>query len=76
MLVLSRKKDESIVIGESIVLTIIDIRGDRVRIGIEAPREIPVHRREISIAIQSAEAELKNIGSGVEIGGSSPVEST
>lgn len=47
MLVLSRIKNEQIVIGDNIVLTICDVRGDRVRLGIEAPREIPVHRREV-----------------------------
>ncbi len=52
MLVLSRQLDESIVIGENIVVTIVDIRGDKVRLGIEAPSEIPVHRREVFEAIQ------------------------
>jgi len=52
MLVLSRQRDESIVIGENIVVTIVDIRGDKVRLGIEAPTEIPVHRREVYEAIQ------------------------
>ncbi len=52
MLVLSRQRDESIVIGENIVVTIVDIRGDKVRLGIEAPTEIPVHRREVFEAIQ------------------------
>lgn len=52
MLVLSRQRDESIVIGEDIVITIVDIRGDKVRLGINAPSEIPVHRREIHEAIQ------------------------
>ena len=52
MLVLSRQRDESIIIGEDIVVTIVDIRGDKVRLGIEAPSEIPVHRREIHEAIQ------------------------
>ena len=52
MLVLSRRRDESIVIGENIVLTIVDIRRDKVRLGIEAPEEIPVHRREVHEAIQ------------------------
>ena len=47
MLVLSRQRDESIVIGDSIVITIIDIRGDKVRLGIEAPIEVPVHRHEV-----------------------------
>lgn len=52
MLVLSRKKDEDIVIAEGeIVIRVIDIRGDRVRLGIEAPNDIPVHRREIHDAI-------------------------
>jgi carbon storage regulator len=52
MLVLSRQRDESIIIGDNIVITIVDIRGDKVRLGIEAPTEIPVHRREVYEAIQ------------------------
>jgi carbon storage regulator len=47
MLVLSRKKDESIVIGEDVVVTVVEIRGDKVRLGVQAPREVSVHRREI-----------------------------
>ena len=53
MLVLSRKKNESVVIDDRIVLTVVEIRGDKVRLGIEAPREVPVHRKEIFDAIQS-----------------------
>ena len=52
MLVLSRRRDESIIIGDNIVVTIVDIRGDKVRLGIDAPSEIPVHRREVYEAIQ------------------------
>ena len=52
MLVLSRQRDESIMIGDSIVVTIVDIRGDKVRLGINAPAEIPVHRQEVYEAIQ------------------------
>jgi carbon storage regulator len=52
MLVLSRQRDESIMIGDNIVVTIVDIRGDKVRLGINAPSEIPVHRQEIYEAIQ------------------------
>lgn len=52
MLVLSRQRDESIIIGDNIVVTIVDIRGDKVRLGIDAPTEIPVHRREVYEAIQ------------------------
>jgi carbon storage regulator len=47
MLVLSRQRDESIIIGDNIVVTIVDIRGDKVRLGIKAPSEISVHREEI-----------------------------
>ena len=52
MLVLSRHRDESIMIGDDIVVTIVDIRGDKVRLGIDAPTNIPVHRREVYDAIQ------------------------
>jgi carbon storage regulator len=52
MLVLSRKKNEQIVIGENIVITIVDVRGDKVRIGIEAPAHVPVHRHEVYLALQ------------------------
>ena len=59
MLVLSRNTDEKIHIGDNIVITVVEVRGDRVRIGIEAPREVAVHRKEIYDAIQeSREREL------------------
>lgn len=52
MLVLSRQRDESIIIGDNVQVTIVDIRGDKVRLGIVAPPEIPVHRKEVYDAIQ------------------------
>lgn len=58
MLVLSRKKDEKIVIGDNITLMVIDIRGDKVRLGIEAPKDVAVHRQEVYEAIQK-EMELE-----------------
>jgi carbon storage regulator len=51
MLVLSRKKNESIVINNDITITVVEIRGDKVRLGIVAPKEIPVHRQEVYDAI-------------------------
>lgn len=57
MLVLSRQRDESIIIGDNIVITIVDIRGDKVRLGIEAPKEVPVHRQEVYEAIQRERAQ-------------------
>lgn len=52
MLVLSRQRDESIMIGDNVQITVVDIRGDKVRLGIVAPAEIPVHRKEVYDAIQ------------------------
>ena len=52
MLVLSRKKDEKIVIGDNITLMVIEIRGDKVRLGIDAPRHVTVHREEVYEAIK------------------------
>jgi len=56
MLVLSRKKNESIVIDGNIVITVVEIRGDKIRLGIQAPREIPIHRSEVHDAIQSEQS--------------------
>lgn len=56
MLVLTRKIGERIVIGDNIVLTVIAIDGGRIRLGIEAPKEIPVHRKEVWVTIQGQEA--------------------
>ncbi len=55
MLVLSRKKNESIVINNDITIVVVEIRGDKVRLGIEAPKEVPVHRREVYDAIKRSE---------------------
>jgi carbon storage regulator len=55
MLVLSRKKNESIVINNDITIVVVEIRGDKVRLGVEAPKEVPVHRREVYEAIRRNE---------------------
>ena len=60
MLVLSRKKDEKIVTGDSITLMVIEIRGDKVRLGIEAPRDVSVHREEVYEAIKRENAAEKS----------------
>ena len=59
MLVLSRQRDESIMIGDDVEIIIVDVRGDKVRLGITAPKCIPVHRREIYDAIQREKTEKK-----------------
>jgi carbon storage regulator len=66
MLVLSRKKNESIVINNDITIVVVEIRGDKVRLGVEAPKEVPVHRREVYDAIKRNEhtAAAKDAGRG------------
>ena len=59
MLVLSRQRDESIMIGDDVEIIIVDVRGDKVRLGITAPKSIPVHRREIYDAIQREKTDNK-----------------
>ena len=54
MLALSRKRDESLIIDNNIEVTVLDIRGDQVKIGISAPKEIPIYRKEVYIQIQEA----------------------
>jgi len=61
MLVLSRHRDESIMIGDDVVVTIVDIRGDKVRLGIDAPQDIPVHRQEVYEAIQGEYAKAAQL---------------
>ncbi len=58
MLVLSRKKNESIVINNDIVITVVEIRGDKVRLGIVAPKDVPVHREEVYEAIHGVKLQL------------------
>jgi carbon storage regulator len=60
MLVLSRKKNESIVINDDITIVVVEIRGDKVRLGVEAPKEVPVHRREVFDAIHRNDAASKS----------------
>jgi len=62
MLVLSRHRDESIMIGDDIVITIVDIRGDKVRLGINAPQDVPVHRQEVYEAIQRENKKASQMG--------------
>src|SRR3954449_4659982 len=62
MLVLTRKKGERVMIGDDIVITIIDIRGDGIRIGFDAPRGVPIQRAEVISAVSAANAEAAGIG--------------
>ncbi|MEX0777196.1 MAG: carbon storage regulator CsrA [Phycisphaeraceae bacterium] len=61
MLVLSRQRDETIVIGDEIEITVVDIRGDKVRLGISAPRHVQVHRKEVYEAIKRENAEATQV---------------
>jgi len=61
MLVLSRHKDESIIIGDNVEITVVDVRGNKVRLGINAPTSIPVHRKEVYKKIQSKIRRNKRI---------------
>ncbi|MBA4019145.1 MAG: carbon storage regulator [Pirellula sp.] len=62
MLVLSRKKNESIIINDDIEIAIVEIRGDKVRLGVEAPKEVPVHRKEVWLAIEREAAAADHLG--------------
>lgn len=60
MLVLSRKINESLVIDDKVIVTVIEIRGDKVRLGFEAPKDVPIHRQEVVAAIQNYEGNDEN----------------
>jgi carbon storage regulator len=60
MLVLSRKKDEKLVIGDEIVITVVEIRGDTVKLGISAPKDVPIYRSELIEAIKEANVEASS----------------
>ncbi len=64
MLVLSRQRDETIMIGDDIEITIVDIRGDKVRLGINAPSQIPVHRKEVYDAIKQENRRAAKLSPG------------
>ena len=67
MLVLSRQRDETIMIGDDIEITVVDIRGEKVRLGINAPAHVPVHRKEVYDAIKR-EKEAEAATSGGQVG--------
>ena len=62
MLILARKKDESIMIGNNIEITVIDVQGDQVRLGINAPKNISVHRKEIFLEVQEENKKAAQVG--------------
>ena len=62
MLALSRKKNEAIVINNNVEVTILEIKGEQVKLGITAPREVPVYRKEVYVQIQDANKEAVNVG--------------
>ncbi len=61
MLALSRKKNEAIVVNNNIEITILEVKGDQVKIGISAPKEVPVYRKEVYLQIQEANKEAVNM---------------
>jgi len=72
MLVLSRKRDESIVIGDDVTITVVDIRGEQIKIGVSAPKEVSIHRKEVYEAIQAenkaaARANIQNLSGLVKV---------
>ena len=71
MLVLSRQRDETIMIGDDIEVTVVDIRGDKVRLGINAPTKIAVHRKEVYESIRKENEDAARM-SGADVGAIAP----
>ena len=67
MLVLTRKSNQSIMIGDEIEISVLSVMGDKVRIGIQAPREVPVFRREVYLEIQRENAEQVGVAAGTPV---------
>jgi len=72
MLVLSRKRDESIIIGDDITITVVDIRGEQIKIGVTAPKDVSIHRKEVYEAIQeenkaASRSNLQNLSGLVKV---------
>ena len=65
MLALSRKKNEAIIINNNIEITVLEVKGEQVKIGINAPKEVPVYRKEVYVQIQESNQEATNAG-GIE----------
>ncbi len=61
MLALSRKKNEAIIINNNVEITVLEIKGDQVKLGISAPKEVPVYRKEVYVQIQDANKEAMNV---------------
>jgi carbon storage regulator len=74
MLVLSRKKNESIIINDDITIVVVEIRGDKVRLGVEAPKEVPVHRNEVYEAIRRNQGGSNNAAPAEETDATSAAE--
>jgi carbon storage regulator len=74
MLVLSRKKNESIIINDDITIVVVEIRGDKVRLGVEAPKEVPVHRNEVYEAIRRNQGASNNSAPAAETDATSAAE--
>ena len=66
MLVLTRKKDQSIVVGDSIEITVLEIQGDQVRIGISAPKNVSIHRKEVYLEIQEENRRAADVGKKIQ----------
>ena len=62
MLVLSRKKNESVVVNDEVTVTVVEIRGDKVRLGFIAPKEVPIHRQEVHDAIYNGQTQTQEAG--------------
>ncbi len=67
MLVLTRKKDQSIIVNENIEITILEVQGDQVRIGISAPRDISIHRKEVFLQISEENKKAASINTGINL---------
>ncbi|MGI6457032.1 MAG: carbon storage regulator CsrA [bacterium] len=81
MLVLSRKRDESIIIGDDVMITIVDIKGEQVKIGVTAPKHVSIHRKEVYEAIQNenqaaAQSGVQNLNGLIKVLKKQPAQSS